>query len=49
MVIKKYTPYVKGVVGCDFKLSIKQRFQILFCKNLSVIFIAQHLEKRGKE
>ena len=32
-------PYVKGVVGADFKLTLWQRIQILFCGGISVFFI----------
>lgn len=32
-------PYVKGVIGADFKLTLWQRIQILFCGGISVSFI----------
>lgn len=37
--LKTTTPYVYGVVGHDFHLSFINRFKLLFCKTLSVIFI----------
>ena len=34
--IKAYSPYIKGVVGRDIKLTFKQKLQILFSKGISV-------------
>lgn len=46
MVLKSYSPYVRGIVGADFKLTLGQRLRLLFCKKLSVIFIEKWREKR---
>lgn len=48
MKLKCYTPYVKGITGHDFKLSISQRFKILFCKKLSVIFANEEFRKKNR-
>ena len=34
--LKKHTKYIKGVVGADIKLSLRQKIQILFCDGISV-------------
>lgn len=34
--LKKYNPYVKGVVGTDIKLTIRQKLKILFSRGISV-------------
>ena len=34
--IRADSPYVKGVVGRDIKLTLWQRIQILFCGGISV-------------
>ena len=47
MKLKCYTPYVKGITGHDFKLSIVQRLRILFCRKLTVIFANERFEKKG--
>lgn len=30
MTLKAYTPYVKGIVGADFKLTFWQKIRLLF-------------------
>ena len=47
MQIKAYTPYVVGVVGHDFHLSLWQRVRLLFSPTLSVIFISDELKKEA--
>lgn len=42
--LKGYTPYISGVVGMDFKLTFKQKLQILFCSKLSVAFVSESLK-----
>ena len=49
MKLKCYTPYVKGITGHDFKLSLVQRFKILFCKRLSVIFANETFRPENKK
>lgn len=34
--IKAHNPYVRGVVGTDIKLTLRQKIRILFCKGISV-------------
>lgn len=34
--LKKYTKYIKGVVGADIKLSLRQKIQVLFCDGISI-------------
>ena len=41
--IKAYIPYIHGIIGHDFKLTLKQKLNLLFCKRLSVIFIEEKL------
>ena len=47
MKIKAYTPYLVGVVGHDFHLSLWQRVRLLFSPTLSVIFISDELKKEA--
>lgn len=47
--IKKYTPYVNGVVGADFRLSFLQRLKILFCRGITVILVDEKLSKEKEE
>jgi len=35
--LRKYTMYVNGIVGVEFKLSLKDKLKILFCSGVSVI------------
>ena len=35
--IRASNPYVKGIVGTDIYLTLKQKFQILFSKGISVV------------
>ena len=35
--IRVNSPYIKGVVGTDIKLTLWQRIQILFCGGVSVV------------
>lgn len=37
--IRIHNPYVDGTVGSDIKLTLKQKFDILFSKGISVVFI----------
>lgn len=34
--IKAHNQYIRGVVGTDIKLTLKQKLQILFSKGISV-------------
>lgn len=43
MEIKKFNPYVCGVVGQDVRLTFRQRLRLLFCKGFTIALI----EKRG--
>ena len=42
--IRAYSPYVKGVIGKDIKLTLWQRIQVLFCGGISV---SLHEEKQA--
>ena len=44
--IRKYSPYVDGIIGVDIKLTLKQKIQILFCKGISVC-IGNVFKKEG--
>lgn len=47
--IKRYTPYVKGVVGQETTMSFWQRLRLLlFHKGVAVVLISDQL-KRSKE
>jgi hypothetical protein len=44
MEIKKYNSYVRGVVGQDVQLTLRQKLKLLFCKGFTIALI----EKRGE-
>ena len=44
--ITKDTPYVRGVVGADIPLTLKQRLSILFHSGIQMFFVS---DKLGKE
>ena len=46
--IRKYNPYVDGIIGADIKLTLKQKIQILFCKGISVC-MGNVFKKEGAE
>lgn len=37
--ISAKNPYIKGVVGTDIKLTLKQKIEILFSKGISVVLL----------
>ena len=37
MTLKAHSRGVKYTIGVDFKLTLRQRIQLLFCKELSVV------------
>lgn len=43
--IKAYSPYIRGVVGKDIKLSFIQKLKILFSKGITVALIDERLNK----
>ena len=49
MKLTAYTPYVIGITGHDFKLTLSQRFKILFCKRLSVVFADETFRPTSKK
>lgn len=44
--IVAYTPYVKGIVGQEFRLTLLQRLKILFCKKLEVRLMSDDFKRR---
>ena len=45
--IKRYTPYVRGIVGEDIALSLWERIRILFSGGIQVNFISESLRKEA--
>lgn len=43
--ITKDTPYVRGVVGADIPLTLKQRLSILFHSGIQMFFVNDRLGK----
>ena len=43
--LKKTSPYVDGVVGADFRLSLKEKLKILFCDGVQVILVGEDVEE----
>ena len=41
--IRAKSPYIKGVVGTDIKLTLKQKIEILFSKGISVVLHEERL------
>lgn len=41
--IRAKNPYIKGVVGTDIKLTLKQKIEILFSKGISVVLHEERL------
>lgn len=43
--LKKTSPYVDGVVGADFRLSLMEKLKMLFCNGVQVILVGEDVEE----
>ena len=44
--LKGLSPYVDGIIGHDFHLSLWQRVKILFCSGISVFLMSEYIANK---